>query len=329
MSIKSVIVVGLLVTVPGISAAQPVTDAAAVPRTPWGDPDLQGQWTNTTTTPMQRPEDLSDQETLTGEALAVRDEEVAAAVSFDNPPGPGSVGGYNEFWVERGRLIPQTSLIVDPPDGRLPALTPKAQRKVDAYIARWVAPPTSWEDMNLYDRCLTRGLPGAMIPGFYNHNYLILQTPDYVVLQVEMIHDARIIPLDGRPGLRPNLRQWLGDSRGYWEGDVLVVETTNFADKAEQRTAIGPFFLTFSGGEHSRLVERFIRVDADTIDYRFTVTDPTLDTRPWTASIPMSRTEDALFEYACHEGNYALGNILAGARAEEQRAAEAAQEESK
>ena len=190
MSIKSVIVVGLLVTVPGISAAQPVTDAAAVPRTPWGDPDLQGQWTNTTTTPMQRPEDLSDQETLTGEALAVRDEEVAAAVSFDNPPGPGSVGGYNEFWVERGRLIPQTSLIVDPPDGRLPALTPKAQRKVDAYIARWVAPPTSWEDMNLYDRCLTRGLPGAMIPGFYNHNYLILQTPDYVVLQVEMIGRA-------------------------------------------------------------------------------------------------------------------------------------------
>ena len=164
-----------------------------------------------------------------------------------------------------------------------------------------------------------------MIPGFYNHNYLILQTPDYVVLQVEMIHDARIIPVDGRPHLQPGIRQWLGDSRGYWEGDTLVVETTNFAEKAEERTAIGRFFLSFSGGEHSRLVERFSRIDADTIDYRFTVTDPTVDTRPWTASIPMRQTEDALFEYACHEGNYGLYNILAGARAEEATAEAATQ----
>lgn len=329
MSIRSLIVVGLLVLVPGVSAAQPAADAPNVPRTPWGDPDLQGQWTNTTTTPMQRPEDLSERKTLTGEELAVRDQEVAAAVSFDNPPGPGNVGGYNEFWVERGRLIPQTSLIVDPPDGRLPALTPKGRKKVDAHIARWVAPPTSWEDMNLYDRCLTRGLPGAMIPGFYNHNYLILQTPDYVVLQVEMIHDTRIIPLKARSAPQPGIHQWLGDSRGHWEGNTLVVETTNFAEKAEQRTALGRFFLTFSGGKHSRLVERLTRIDADTIDYRFTVTDPTLDTKPWTASIPMSRTEDALFEYACHEGNYALGNILAGARADEKRAGEVARQETK
>ena len=156
-------------------------------------------------------------------------------------------------------------------------------------------------------------------------NYLILQTPDYVVLQVEMIHDTRIIPLDGRPHLQTGIHQWLGDSRGYWEGDTLVVETTNFTDKAEQRTAIGSYFLSFSGGGHSRLVERFTRIDADTLDYRFTVTDPTVDTSPWTASIPMRKTEDALFEYACHEGNYAMGNILAGARAEENAAGQAAQ----
>ncbi len=300
--------------------------AAAQGRTPWGDPDLQGMWTNTTTTPMERPEDLAGQATLTEEERAVRDPEVQAEVSFDRPPTPGNVGGYNEFWVERGNLIRQTSLIVDPPDGRLPALTPGAERQRNEFLARWVAPPGSWEDMNLYDRCITRGLPGAMIPGFYNHNYLILQTPGYVVVQVEMIHDTRIIPLDTGERPRSGIPQWLGDSRGYWDGDTLVVETRNFAGKGEQRTNIGRFFLTFSGGEHARLVERFTRIGEDRLDYRFTVIDPTVDTRSWTASIPMQKSEDALFEYACHEGNYALGNILAGARADERAAAAAGQQ---
>ena len=301
---------------------------AAQGRTPWGDPDLQGMWTNTTTTPMERPEDLAGQATLTEEERAVRDPEVQAAVSFDRAPTPGNVGGYNEFWVERGNLIRQTSLIVDPPDGRLPALTPGAERKRNEFLARWVASPSSWEDMNLYDRCITRGLPGAMIPGFYNHNYLILQTPGYVVVQVEMIHDTRIIPLDTSEHPPTGIPQWLGDSRGYWDGDTLVVETRNFARRAEQRTNIGRFFLTFSGGEHARLVERFTRVGNDRLDYEFTVIDPTVDTRSWTASIPMQKSEEALFEYACHEGNYALGNILAGARADE-RAAAAAEQQSR
>ena len=333
MSYHVLVSVAVLYTVSGLSSilviAQTLTSGTGaweLSRTPWGDPDLQGQWTNTTSTPMERPEDLSDQEILTEEDLAVRDSEVAARVSFDNV-SPGNVGAYNEFWVERGSLIAQTSLVVDPPDGKLPAMTQQAQRKGDEFMARWFAPPASWEDMNLYDRCITRGLPGAMIPGFYNHNYLILQTPDYVALQIEMIHDTRVIPLDGRPHLQPDVRQWLGDSRGYWEGETLVVETTNFSDKAEQRSAIGPYFLTFSAGNHLRLVERFTRIDADTMDYRFTVVDPTVDTRPWTASIPMRQTGDPLFEYACHEGNYALGNILAGARADERKAA--AQEGSK
>ena len=306
----------------GMAGVAPVSlqaQSSDAPRTPWGDPDLQGLWTNTTTTPMERPDDLADKEALSSEELAVRDAEVAEAVSFDNI-SDGNVGAYNEFWVERGALITQTSLIVDPPDGKLPPMTEEAQRKSQAFIARWIAPPATWEDMNLYDRCITRGLPGAMIPGFYNHNYLILQTPDHVVLQVEMIHDTRIIPLVGRQA-PAGIPEWLGHSQGRWEGDTLVVETEGFAAKAEQRVALGGFFLAFSGGPNTRLVERFTRLDDGTLDYRFTVTDPTVDTREWTAAIPMQRYDEPLYEYACHEGNYAMPNILAGARADEAKAA--------
>ena len=177
----------------------------------------------------------------------------------------------------------------------------------------------SWEDFNVYDRCITRGLPGAMMPGFYNHNYLILQTPDYVAIAVEMIHDIRIIPLDGRSHLSPTVRQWLGDSRAHWEGNTLVVETTNFNDKVQRRRGSFPL-VVFGGDEQLRLVERFTRIDADTIDYRFTVTDPTVWEGPWTAAIPMTVLDGSLYEYACHEGNYAVPNALAGSRAEEKAA---------
>ena len=300
----------------GVAWLAPVA-AAQDHTTPWGDPDLQGFWTNTTTTPLQRPDDLAGKTTLTDEELAIRDPQVAEAVSFDDPQGRGR-GGYNEFWVERGNLLSQTSLIVDPPDGRLPAMTAAAQRRHDAFMARWTAPPTTWEDLNILDRCITRGLPGAMIPGFYNHNYLIVQTPDHVVVQLEMIHDARIIPLDGRAHLPGRIRQWLGDPRGRWEGDTLVVESTNFSPKTEQRpNFFGIYFPVFSTGEQLHFVERFTRVGADTLDYRFTVTDAAVDTRPWTAATPMTRIEQPLFEYACHEGNYAMANGLSGTRAAE------------
>ena len=332
-----------IVGLASVPAASQPAESAAAPRTPWGDPDLQGQWTNTTTTPLERPEDLSGKETLTDEELAVRDPEFAARISFDSPHREDR--SIYEVFMERGSLIRQTSLIVDPPDGKLPVMTQQAQRKHDAFVARWHGPPASWEDTNMYDRCITRGLPGAMIPGFYNHNYLIVQTPAYVVVQIEMIHDARIIPLDGRSHLQSGIRQWLGDPRGHWEGDTLVVETTNFTHKAEQRAGLcgdpgcgalqvggrepdllKTYFPAFSTGENLHLVERFTRLDADTIDYRFTVTDPTVDTRPWTASIPMKRIEDPLFEYACHEGNYSLPLGLSGARADEQKVAEEAKQ---
>ena len=205
----------------------------------------------------------------------------------------------------------RTSLIVDPPDGKLPPLTPKEAKRRAGSEGYRNREPDGPEDRNLYERCISRGLPGAMMPGFYNHNYQILQTPGYVVILVEMIHDARIIPLDGRPHADQRIRQWLGDSRGRWEGNTLVVETTNFT-KVKGRA-----LTVFGGSETTLLVERFTRVDEDTIDYQFTLTDPTEYARPWTASIPMTNLEGSLFEYACHEGNYGLGNILAGARAAE------------
>ena len=281
------------------------------PQTPWGHPDLQGTWTNTTTTPLERPPDLAEKEMLTDEERAIRNPIARISTERVSPASP--TGGYNDFWLEQGDLHARTALLVTPPDGRLPPVTPIEQKRqsgrTDSYIGSRF---DSWKDFNAYDRCITRGLPGAMMPGFYNHNYQILQTPSYVAVLVEMIHDVRIIPLDGRSHLSPAVRQWLGDSRGYWDGSTLVVETTNFSDKVQAR-----FFTVFSGDEQLRLVERFTRIDADTVDYQVTVSDPTIWTGPWTASIPMFATEGPIFEYACHEGNYGLPNILAGARAAE------------
>src|SRR5262249_5506630 len=205
-------------------------------------------------------------------------------------------------------------LIVDPPDGKLPSLTPEAQKRADALEAVRRQPPASWMDVNTYDRCITRGLPGAMMPGFYNHNYLVLQAPGYVAILVEMIHDVRIIPLDGRPHLAPTVRQWLGDSRGRWEGNTLVVEATNPDSRLYERLRSNTVFGT---SENRRLIERFTRVDDATIDYQFTVHDPAVFTKPWTAATPMSRIQVPIYEYACHEGNYSIVNTLTGARAQD------------
>jgi hypothetical protein len=225
-------------------------------------------------------------------------------------------GTYNDFWFERGKLTYRTSLVIDPPNGRLPELTGEEKERVAA-ARRGRGPADSPEDRSAYERCISRGLPGAMMPGFYNHNYQILQTPGYVVLLVEMIHDARIIPVDGRPHVGPAIRGWLGDSRGRWEGNTLVVETTNFNDNVREQSLIA-----FSTGQNLRLVERFTRTAEDAIDYQFTVTDPTVFAQPWTASIPMTRFDGPIYEYACHEGNYGLGGILRGARMDEKLAAE-------
>ena len=305
-----------LVTLVAVALVLPASALGQTLRTAWGDPDLQGTWTNTTTTPLQRPDDLGDRETLTGEEWAQRN--AVSGLSDDRPFD--TVGFYNDYWLEQGQLHERTSLIVDPPNGKLPAWTPEEEQRIAARRQyREDNPPGNpgvWTDLNVYDRCLTRAMPGAMMPGFYNHNYHILQTPDHVAIVVEMIHDTRIIPLDGRGPLDPSIQQWLGNSRGRWEGDTLVVETTNLSDHEDWGATV------YATGSDLRLVERFTRVDEDTIDYQFTVHDDSTFTRPWTASLPMTALGGNLYEYACHEGNYAIANMLRGARAKE--AAEAA-----
>jgi hypothetical protein len=281
------------------------------PRTPWGHPDLQGIYTNNTVVPLERPANLADKAELTDAEIAERFQKHRDTLFARRE---GDTGFYNDFWFEWGKDGRRTSLIVDPPDGKLP-LTPAAQEQGKEALRRFSLLPASREDFNPFDRCITRSLPGAMMPGFYNHYYQILQTPEYVALAIEMIHDVRIIPLDNRPHLSGTIRQWLGDSRGRWEGDTLVVETTNLNDKVNGRS------LTYFGaGAELRLVERFTRVAADTIDYQFTVEAPASFTRPWTASIPMTKSDLRIFEYACHEGNYAMPNSLGGARALEAKA---------
>jgi hypothetical protein len=295
------------------------------PRVPWGEPDLQGIWTNATLTPLERPTALAGKEVLTNEEVAGLEKQAASPV--DGPRRQGDPGSYNAFWLERGTRVigtRRTSLVVDPPDGRIPPLTPEGRSRAAAWAVRGT---DSWESRSLYERCITRGLPASMIPGFYNHNYQIVQAPGYVVILLEMIHDARIIPLDGRPHIGPTVRQWMGDPRGHWEGNTLVVESSNFSEKSSQYTGgTGDASTSYGGSSDGlRVIERFTRVDADTIDYQFTVDDPTTFTRPWTASIPMTKSRGPIYEYACHEGNYSMLGILRGARAAEKAAEEAVQ----
>jgi len=318
----------------GVSAREPGPSSAAGSKaasfkTPWGHPDLQGTWTNTTTTPLERPGDLAGKATLTPEERAARD--AAAAKAIDAKPSAGNTGAYNSFWMDSGKALERTSLIVDPPDGQLPALTAAAQKRADEVEAVRRQPMRSWLDVNAYDRCITRGLPGAMMPGFYNHNYQILQTPDYVAILVEMIHETRIIPLNGRTHFTPRVKQWMGDSVGRWEGQTLVVETKNFNDKINEVSGNAMRFPDGTpqpGRYHGvfatpgmTLVERFTRIDANTIDYQFTVSDPNTFVKPWTAMAPMTKLATPVFEYACHEGNHAIPNMLSAARAQEQQAA--------
>jgi hypothetical protein len=236
------------------------------------------------------------------------------------------VGAYNDVFFERGKQgvkSRRTSLIIDPPDGRIPPFTPEAQKRFDARQAEEALRPADGpEDRWLTERCVLFGATVPMFPEPYNNNYLILQSPGYVTILTEMNHDARVIPLDGRPRLSSTVRQWTGDSRGRWEGNTLVVETTNF--KFNGKSRFGVQYLAGLSDENLRVVERFARNDANTLTYQATIEDPTVFTKPWTVEISMDRTEGPLFEVACHEGNYGMFNILSGHRAEERAAREAA-----
>jgi len=303
----------VLAAVTVLSLAQSVA-AQDVPRTPWGHPDLQGLWNNSTTTRLER---MTEEERAQGRE--------AQQPVIDATRGTGAA--YPE---QKGPLAGRDSLIIDPPDGRM-SMTPQAIRRlVDrerARVGRGEA--DSWLDRNTWERCISRTLPVAMIPNLYNANYHIFQTPDYVALVIEMIHEPRITPLNGGPHASGEIRQWLGDSRGHWEGDTLVVETIHFNDKLDGGDYQSSHIIQTGhrgSGETLRLVERFTRIDRDTIDYEFTVDDPQTYTRPYTVSIPILRSDSdvVLYEYACHEGNIAMLNLLKGGREDEQQALEAA-----
>ena len=301
---KRVIAVAGLLVVPLLANGQTIGTGTKTFRTAWGDPDLQGTWNNSTTTPLERPETLGNRAALTNEEVAALD--TAAVGRFDRPPPTGDPGTYNDFWWEIGTRLQQTSLIVDPANGRLPPFTPQGTKR-----KTWRQGVGSWADRNLAERCVTRGAPKR--PGGYNNNFQILQIPGFVFIFQEMIHEVRIIPLDGRPHIDKRIRLWMGDSRGHWNGDTLVVETTNFTDKI----MFNSFNCCTAAGENLTLIERFTRVDSDIIDHRYTVNDPSVYARPWTAAIPMRKTDAPIYEYACHEGNYGMYNLLNGARVQE------------
>ena len=296
-----------------------VTGQDAVPRTPDGHPDLQGVWNFSTATPMERPEELADKETLTPEEAAAWEANLAVERAgleseLDDAPLEFRVGYSVGIWFEWGDSLAgqRTSLVVDPPNGRIPAMRPmvEAQRELTRLLrARHAHGP---EDRGTSERCLLGFNSGPpMTPSAYNNNVQIFQTANHVAILNEMVHNARIIPLDNRPHLPASLRQWVGDSRASWESDTLVVETRNF---------LGETSLAGSSA-NMHLVERFTRVDADTLLYEFTVIDPTTWSGPWTAQVLMTQSDQPLYEYACHEGNYAMASSLSGARAMEAREA--------
>jgi hypothetical protein len=304
-----------LTVLPHLAGAQ--SSDSGLPRLPDGQPDLEGVWTNATITPFERPPDLADKAVFTAEEAAAYEARIVGART-DAAPRAGDVGNYNQVWFDQGTRVVKTlrtSLVVDPPDGRVP-VRPEAEAK-RAYDLEHVA--DSYEHMTLWDRCLTRGVPAGMFPAGYNNAYQIMQVPGYVVINYEMIHESRIIPLDGRPHVDASIRLWNGDSRGHWEGDTLVVDTTNFNGRGQISTsAAGGRIRGIQQSSAAHVVERFTRTDADTILYEVSIDDPEVYTRPWKLEIPLVRDPHyVIYEYACHEGNHALPNILRGGRAQD------------
>ncbi len=310
------------VAVVAVCAMTLAASAEQTPRTSWGAPDLQGTWDFRSITPFERPAEFKDKEFLTPDEVAAWEERTLKARQErrERPPGEGQSDvdvGYNAFWLDRGERMTgtmRTSLVVDPPDGRLPALTELAKRRSAERYARWGAVPDGPEDRNPLERCIMGFNSGPpMNPGAYNNFLEIFQTPNHVAFLNEMVNDHRIVPLDGRPHVPDNVRLWKGDSRGHWEGDTLVVTTKNFTEHTNFR----------GSGPNMVLVERFTRNSPETLLYEYTVTDPESFEAPWSVAVEMMRTSDPLLEYACHEGNRAMTLMLSGARAREEEGTQA------
>ena len=332
-----VVVAAVVLMAPAVvfgQASDVAPEGWTMPRTQDGQPDLQGVWANNVATPLERPEELAEQDALTDEELAGLKARAArlfdgqgdaafgdsvfkaALVAADDFTSTDvATGNYNQFWLAERNFDRRTSLIVDPPNGRIPALTKDGQARVaaraDARLRHAVGP----EDRALTERCISFGVP--RLGAGYNSYYQVLQTSGYVVIRMETIHDVRVIPLGGTPHFSDGVRQWHGDSRGHWEGDTLVVDTTNFSPKST--------FREFNGSaENLHTIERFTRVGPDTLQYEVTVDDPTAWIAPWTVMIPLQQSLDQIYEFACHEGNIGMHGILAGARALEKAEAEEA-----
>lgn len=330
---------GLLISMPATAQyAAAVEPAHSVPHTVGGHPDFTGIWTNVTITPLERPKELANKAFFTPEEAAAYEKQVVKQRNRDQRQRGTErdvAAAYNDFWWDSGTKVVKTrrtSIVVDPPDGRIPALTSERQQtleeRAEAIKKRCEEPGSGCQPENggrlgpadkasdrpLMERCLSFGTAGPpMMPSAYNNNYEFVQSPAGLAIDVEMAHDVRRIPFDGGPHLPSTVRQWLGDSRGHWEGDTLVVETTNFTKETQWR----------GSDENLKVVERFTLTDPNTLLYRFTVDDPTAFTKPWTGEIPMVRAPGPLFEYACHEGNEGMRGILESARADEKAYAEA------
>ena len=334
-------VVGVLLVVawltPVLLTAQGQANGAAskawTARTPDGQPDLQGYWTNSTYTPLQRPDNAG--EFFTREQAIEMMKKAAAEETEQTEPGTIADVHYDftQFGLDRNQggvpMNLRTSLLIDPANGKLPAMTPEGQKRAADRLAarkRQGAITDAAENHPNSVRCILMDRNGPpMIPGAYNNFYQIIQGPGYVMILVEMLHGARIIPLGATPQLPPNVRSWTGHSRGRWEGDTLVIETTNFNEaRFSGFAANSPMAALQGSSENLKLIERFRRVDRDTLSYTFTVEDPATWTRSWTAEMPWKHSEGPIFEHACHEGNYGLHNTLAGARLEDKQKAEAA-----
>jgi hypothetical protein len=299
----------------------------AAPRTTWGDPDLQGMWPidRLNGTPVQRPESFGERRFLTDEEFAERIERLRGLnARYDEEIAANKMGiGH---WAEMGEPNRLTSLIAAPANGRVPPLTAEGERRSATMTSSWSDIPFDRvSDFNALDRCITRGMPASMFPFMYNSGIEIMQAPGYVVIRLELVHETRVVPVDGRPPLAPEIVQWLGESRGRFEGDTLVVETRNFNGETPM-LIVGPGAKPLPTSREMLIVERFTRTGADTIDYEITVEDPVVLTAPWTAAFPLTRDEDyRMFEYACHEDNSAIRNFIETSRFERRQTASAAQ----
>ena len=316
----------IAVPVVALVAMAAAATSAAGQSTPWGDPDLQGTWTSSGATPMERPDQFAGRDKLSDEEVSsIRAQTTARDLELLNAPAQRTEvgtnpGAYNNFWMDRGSRTNRTSMLIDPPSGKFPPLTPAGEQhsKNQLKAPGGMEKDDTWEDRHIWERCVTRGgMPNAMFPRSYNNNMQVFQAPGVVVMLIEQVHEVRVVPIDDRPQVSDKITQWNGLSRGHWEGDTLVVETANLDDRV---SALQPWSLFSShqgSGKELTLVERFTRVAPGTLEYEVEVNDPLMYTDSWTVNYPFTQMDDLIYEYACHEGNAGMEGILSGGRAED------------